>query len=177
MTSVGCGSQRSPAAGGVPNGPGRESPEDPKVPWGGGEQWTRDYSRSVDCRIFSRIFPGVLTIELQPSPTVVIQARCKFTSRSSTVGIGSYREHPRNLFSRYSFEIFLKRMSSFQCIAPEGGVLQHRDPATPQFIHEWIADSNKPGHWNRWACYIVPVRYGVRVNAPTEVWWYGSWGW
>ena len=68
-------------------------------------------------------------------------------------------------------------MSSFQCIAPEGGVLFHYDPATPQFVDEWIAESNKPDQWNRWVCYIVPVRYGVRVNAPTEVWWYGNWYW
>ena len=46
-----------------------------------------------------------------------------------------------------------------------------------KFGDEWIADSNKRGQWNRWVWYIIPIRYGVRVNAPTEVWWYGSWAW
>ena len=56
---AGVGANGPQRRAGYPTAPGRESPEEQKVPWGGGEKWTREYSQSVVCRIFSRIFAGV----------------------------------------------------------------------------------------------------------------------
>ena len=94
----------------------------------------------MECRIFSRIFSGVLTIDLQPSPSFLVQARCLFPSQSSITHIGSYRDLTRDLFSTSAFTSSPRR----QCSAD-----RHRHRARGRTAHQrFECRSSQPSrHW------------------------------